>query len=506
MSAKGKVSIAALLVTAFVAGVLFTTAGANFFDSGDRVATPTLAESGSTALPQSAVASSLAFQEAFTKVSNNVNPAVVQIQAEKVVQRRNPFEGSPFEDFFGRPGPRRSQGLGSGVVIRSDGYIVTNNHVVEDAEDLQVKMFDGTLHDAEIVGADAPSDLAVIKIDETGLPAVSFGDSEQLQAGQWVLAFGSPLSANLSNTVTAGIVSAVGRIRQGRRSNDPGAIKNYVQTDAAINPGNSGGPLVDLQGQLVGINTAIASQTGGYQGIGFAIPANTVERVATQLIDRGEVRRARLGITYGPVPTSMVQNEDLPPGSAYVGEVVDGGPADEAGLQQGDIIIAIDGQELSDYLQVGNIIASNQPGESVEITVDRDGERRSFTVELGAQEDGEPMASASGQDGSGSPSGGIESQLGFTYQDVTPRIARQLGLEEARGVIVTDVDPRNDIIDGSGIQPRMIIVEMAGQPVTDADAFEEIYQGIEPGEAFRMQMMTPDGQMFLTSIRKPSNS
>ena len=404
MNTKGKVSVVLFVGGAFLAGVLFATVGANLFGLGDSIGTSGRAADldGSTAIQQSTDASPRNLESAFTKVAESVNPAVVQIRAQKVVERRmtNPFRGTPFEDFFGGPGgPERefrSQGLGSGVVIQSDGHIITNNHVVENAEQLSVVTQDNTEYEAEIVGTDPFSDLAVIKVDASNLRAVSFGNSDNLKTGQWVLAFGSPLSENLNNSVTAGIVSAIGRLRSaGRRQRSPNGsgpeispIQNFVQTDAAINPGNSGGPLVNLSGELVGINTAIASQTGGYQGIGFAIPSNTVERVATQIIEEGEVQRARLGVQYDGASQSLIQNENLPSGAAVIGGVEDGSPADKAGLEPGDVVTAINGERMQNYLQLGNTVASMRPGDEVTLTVWRDGETQEITVTLGATSTG----------------------------------------------------------------------------------------------------------------------
>jgi serine protease Do len=515
MSTKGKVSIALVVGVAFMAGVFFATVGANLFGVGGAVGTPGQAASldGSTALeqPQDVSASQQDFQTAFTRVAESVNPAVVQIRAQKVVERRmrNPFEGTPFEDFFRRPGPDRDlrQGLGSGVVIRSDGHIITNNHVVENADQLSVVMQNGTEYEAEIVGTDPFSDLAVIRVDATDLKAISFGDSEQLQTGQWVLAFGSPLSENLNNSVTAGIVSAIGRLRsspsqrparQGDREISP--VQNFVQTDAAINPGNSGGPLVDLNGRLVGINTAIASQTGGYQGIGFAIPSNTVERVATQIIEEGEVRRARMGIQYGGASQSLIQNENLPSGAAVIGQVEDGSPADEAGLQPGDIVTSINGNELDNYLQIGNTVASMRPGEQVTLSVRRNGETREITVTLGAA-DGDEEASSSDDEAPSQDQ--LMEELGLNVQNITPEIARQLGLDDTEGVVITDVDGSNPMIRQSGLQPRQVIIEMAGRPVPDVETFQDVYGEIPPGEAFRVVVRLPQGFVDVTSLRKP---
>jgi len=511
MSTQGKVSLAVVIGGAFLAGILFATAGANLFGAGDMVGTSGQAAAldGSTAInvEQQATGdqetiSPAALETSFTKVAESVNPAVVQIQAEKVVERRlmNPFRGTPFEDFFGGPRgePERRQGLGSGVVIRSDGHIITNYHVVENADQLSVRMQDGTQYDAEVVGTDAFSDLAIISVDaDEDLTAISFGDSNQLRTGQWVLAFGSPLSPELNNTVTAGIVSAVGRLQQ---TAGQGA-QNFVQTDAAINPGNSGGPLVNLRGELVGINTAIASNTGGYQGIGFAIPSNTVKRVATQIIEEGEVRRAFLGISYQPASNSLIENEDLPKGSVIIRSVTEGTAAAEAGLQSGDVLTHVDGTPLDESLQIANLIASKQPGDEVSLRVlKRSGETESLTVTLGSRDQG---MTASTEE-SGPSQDEMMDELGFSVQNVTPEIARRLGLDDTRGVVITDVDQSNRQVREAGLQPRQVILQMAGQDVPDVDTFREVYAGIEPGQAFRLVIQSPEGFVGQTSLRKPT--
>jgi serine protease Do len=517
MSTKGKLSLAVVIGSAFIAGILFATAGANLFGATDTVGTSSQAANldGSTAVESSVNSTPRDFETAFSEVAESVNPAVVQIRAAKVVERRmpNPFEGTPFERFFGQPGPSQPdvrQGLGSGVIVRSDGHIITNNHVVEDAEQLSVQTIDGTQYEAEIIGSDPYSDLAVLNVDATDLTAVSFGNSEELNVGQWVLAIGSPLSPQLNNSVTAGIISALGRLQTSpQRSRNPeqsSGVHNFIQTDAAINPGNSGGPLVNLQGQLVGINTAIVSRSGGNQGIGFAIPANTVERVATQIIEEGEVRRAYLGIRYRGAPQSLIQNEDLPQGSAIVSQVESGTPAAEAGLQAGDIVTAIEGAPLENHLELGNQIASMQPGDEVSLRINREGETKNLTVTLGSRSN---MATASTEQGGGdapSSAEAITKELGLELQDVTPEVARQLGLDQAQGVLITGVDQSNPMIRDSGLQSRQIIFEMAGQKITDLDTFMEVYGNIDPGEAFRVAVRNPDGFVFVTSLRRPTNN
>ena len=526
MSIKGKASVGILLLAAFLAGVFFTTAGASLFDldlsgSADARAYETgTTEAGTTALGAAEMSQLANFEDAFTAVAESVNPTVVQIRAEKVEERpamRSPFEGSPFEDFFGgggspfggnrgNQGPQefRSQGLGSGAIIRSDGYIVTNNHVVEGADELSVVMFDGSQHDAEVVGADPFSDLAVIRIDQTDLPSISFGNSDSLRTGQWVMAFGSPLSEELSNTVTTGIISAIGRLQ----SNSRESVQNYVQTDAAINPGNSGGPLVNLQGRLMGINTAIYSRTGGNVGVGFAIPVNAVKRVTDQLIETGSVERARLGVQFGPASETLKRAEDLPRGAAVVGSVVDGSAAAEAGLQPGDVIVAVDGQTLDNYLQLTQLISAKQPGDEVELTVNRDGEKQTVQATLGeAEGEASPTAESNPRSDDSSSEEQMMEELGFAVQNITPRIAQQLELSSEEGVVITNVDQASNMVREAGIQPRLVIYEMDGQPVGNMEDFQRIYREIEPGATFTVELRYPgeEGGVTRTALTKPAS-
>jgi serine protease Do len=399
-------------------------------------------------------------------------------------------------------------GLGSGVVVRENGYIVTNNHVVEGADELTVVMFDGSHHSAEVVGTDPVSDVAVIRIDQDDLPYVSLGDSENLRVGQWVMAFGSPLSQELSNTVTAGIVSALGRL-QGGMSPDlsgaptgPSQIHNFIQTDAAINPGNSGGPLVNLRGELVGINTAIVTRTGGNQGIGFAIPVNTVRLVADELIETGRVERARLGVAYGPATESLIDALDLPRGAAVVSSVESGSAADEAGVEAGDIITSINGKELSNHLQVSQIIGGMKPGETATLSINRNGDTRTVRVRLGGWEAGQ-TASADGT--SPSARGETMEELGLSLSNVTPDLARQAGYEDPiEGVIITDVDPNSQAYRDARLRSGQVIVEVNRQRVRNLGDFEKVYREIDEGESFLIRLQYPDNGTNITALTKPS--
>ena len=511
------ISIPILLATAFLAGILFILAGSNLLGFGDRVGQPGLAHAltpGDTEVPRTEN-----LEAAFMEVAETVNPTVVQIMTDKVTEVQsptdpfggNPFEGTPFEQFFapfrrpddfGRQQPRKyhQQGLGSGVVIRADGYIVTNNHVVDGADELQVRLADGNVYDASLVGRDAFSDLAVVKIDAENLPAISMGNSDELHVGQWVLAFGSPLSEELQNTVTAGIISAVGRF-----SSTGESVQNYIQTDAAINPGNSGGPLVDLRGHLVGINTAIYTRTGGYQGIGFAVPVNTVRSISSQLIAEGKVNRARLGVQYAPASESLIEALKLPRGAAQVMKVTEGSAAEKAGIQEGDVITALNGKPLSNSLELSTRIGSLRPGDTVEITLNRAGEQRTVRVTLGGSDTAEATAGADQPDRK-RRAARIEEELGFRFTNLTPELARRYELDpEAEGVLITEVDPAGAAYREANLRPGQLIIEANRKAVKNTRDFERIYADLEPGTAFLVRVRQPEGNgTFLTALTKPA--
>ncbi len=517
MSTPRKSSLLLLLFAAFVAGIFFTTAGANWSGLADFLQHSNAAEvaTGGTRI---AGASPETLEEAFVMVAERVNPTVVQIQSEREMRGRgrttNPFEGTPWEDFFGgmpeqgngAPTPR-AQGLGSGVILREDGYILTNNHVVEDAASLRVHLFGGEEYDAEIVGTDPASDLAVVKIDRTGLPSVSLGSQSDVRVGQWVMAFGSPLARNLSNTVTAGIVSALGRYDDAQRGADA-SLQGYIQTDAAINPGNSGGPLVNLRGELIGLNNAIYTRTGGYQGIGFAIPVDVIKNVSDQLISSGTVRRALLGVTIGEVSQTLAQALDVPRGAAQIGSVNKGSAADRAGLKEGDILVALDGRELRDFREVTQRILNKRPGDTVEIEYLRDRDRRTVTASLGERD--MTAAEAAPQDGeedegrtqpTAAETARYADALGFTYANFSSlptEQRRRLQIDpalERQGVVITDVDTSSPAFRDAGIRAGYFIVSVNGEAVTSLRDFERIYAAVGNGDTFfvRLQAVGSDG-------------
>ena len=322
------------------------------------------------------------FSEAFIKVASNGNPAVVSIVSEKVIEQHYNQFFSPFGDQFPQ-GESRGHSLGSGVIIDSDeGYIITNNHVIDDAEDIKVILYDKREVRGTIVATDPPSDLAVIKVDPNGLSTVALGNSDQLNVGEWVVAIGSPFGLHLNHTVTAGIVSAIGRSSVISRNN----FEDFIQHDAAINPGNSGGALFNLDGELVGINTAIA--TDGYSranaGVGFAIPINMVKRVMEDLISDGKVTRGWLGVQIQDVDEGMAKALQLNGwNGAIISQVIKNSPAEDAGVEKQDVIIAVNGVKVDDSSNLKNLISSGRPHDKTKLTLIRDGHEKKLTVTLG---------------------------------------------------------------------------------------------------------------------------
>lgn len=325
----------------------------------------------------------------FTYAAENAVEAVVYVKVTIQSRQTAPSQMDElFRYFFGEDpyGGRRGQaparqGSGSGVIIRPDGYIVTNNHVIENASKIEVTLNNNKTYEATVIGTDPATDVALIKIDATGLPTVQFADSDQLRLGEWVLAIGSPLGEELRSTITAGIVSAKGR----SMPNYDGAFKieSFIQTDAAVNPGNSGGALVNKQGELVGINTAIVSTTGSFAGYSFAVPSNIVKKIVSDLIDFGSVKRAMLGISGATVTDELIKNQKLSvtnPEGVYVADVVKGGAADKAGLKTGDIILSIDGTKTATMPELQAKVNSYHPADKATVKALRDGKEMEFSV------------------------------------------------------------------------------------------------------------------------------
>jgi serine protease Do len=322
-----------------------------------------------------------AFSKAFVEVAQKVTPSVVQITV-KSEAKKDPHEDLPFFFPFKDDTPKEQMGSGSGVIISDDGYILTNNHVVENASTVEVKLYDRRIYDAKVVGTDPQTDLAVVKIEASGLPAAYLGDSDKLQVGQWVMAIGNPLS--LASTVTAGIVSAKGRQIDILRDKGGAGIEDFIQTDAVINPGNSGGALVDLSGAVIGVNTAIATgMTGSYIGYGFAIPINMAKNVSKQLIASGKVNRGFIGVQINEIDASTAQAMGLDKARGIIVQgLTKGGAAEKSDVKEGDVILKIDGREVNHPGELQSYVASKNAGDKVNLTLWRDGKEINRSVTL----------------------------------------------------------------------------------------------------------------------------
>ena len=437
----------------------------------------------------------------FVALAKKVRPLVVNISTTQVSEGRggqqefggNPFgEDDPFNDFwkrfFGGPvprGPQRQRSLGSGFIIDGDGSILTNNHVVENAQKIVVKLSDEQEYEAKVVGRDPKTDIAIIKINaKTGLTAASLGDSDNLEVGEWVMAIGNPFG--LDSTVTSGIVSAKGRhIGQG-------PYDNFIQTDASINPGNSGGPLINLRGEVIGINTAIFSRSGGNIGIGFAIPINLVKELLPQLRGKGKVTRGYLGVLIQKVTPEIAESLGMDRGhGALVANVSKDGPAEKAGVKVGDVIIEFDGKEIKDSGDLPIIVARTPVDRKVRMKVLRDKKELQLTVGVGELKDEEVVASA--------PEKG---ELGMTVQKLTPQIAESLGLEKADGVVVSAVDP-GSVADEAGIRRGDVILEVDRKPIRSIDEYKKAVGGIRKGKGVLLLVRRGESTLFLAL--KPQN-
>ncbi len=424
--------------------------------------------------------------DAFAAVVEAVRPAVVFIRSEMQAQatRRN----TPFDNFFRDPrnaDPQPRRGSGSGFIISEDGYIITNNHVVEGATRITAKLLDRRTFQADIVGTDPRTDVAIIKIDASGLTAVSLGDSDDVRIGEWALAIGNPLGEAFSFTVTAGIVSAKGRGLAGLQPDQRYRIHDFIQTDAAINPGNSGGPLVNIHGQVIGVNSAIASPTGTYTGYGFAIPINLARTVSEQLISTGTVTRAILGVGI---------NDATPQDAEYVGldsifgvridsyTPEDDSPAKRAGLQIGDVIVALDGEPVSYTAKLQQDIGFRKPGEDVQVTVARrGGERRTLTVTLGEAASDTPTQVARATEPDPRSPARVDERLGIALEEISAnQLARDGRSRQYAGLQVADIDPDGPAYDF--LIRGEIITHVDGERVRTEDDLATALESVRPGQ------------------------
>jgi len=389
----------------------------------------------------------------WTAAAKAALPAVVNVATARAAK----LPDDPFSRlFFGHRPPRRERGLGSGVIVTADGFVLTNNHVIEGAQDIRVTLADGREVRARLVGTDPKTDLAVLKLPGAGYPVVALADSSRVEVAEVVLALGNPFG--LSQTVTQGIVSAVGRADLGIAD-----YEDFIQTDAPINPGNSGGALVDARGALIGINTAIFSQTGGSQGIGFAVPVNMARQVMDQLVRRGRLTRGYLGVSLQEVTPALARGLGVSAErGVVVGDVAPDSPAARAGLKRGDVILAVDGKPVDDVGRFRNLVAGTAPGTTLKLTVLRDGREQTLDVALGETPERGPTTAA--------PPSAPE-RPGLSVTDVTPEVAKKLGLPPGlAGALVTEVVPGGPAAE-AGLRPGDVIQEVNRKPVRSAEEF-----------------------------------
>jgi serine protease Do len=471
MIAVRRSTLAFLLLIAAGLGVGLGAWGAGAADPG-RPPAPAVVQSTAAPLPVVPAAVPLP-AGSLAQVAESVAPAVVNINTVT----RGSLGRTPVEEFFGEEffrrffgeAPEREQqqrSLGSGVIVDSSGVVLTNAHVIERASDIEVVLQDGKKHKARVVGVDRRTDLAVLRLQDSGpYPAVRLGDSDRAKVGDWVLAIGSPFG--LQHTVTAGIISAKGR------SIGQGAFDDFLQTDAAINPGNSGGPLVSMGGEVIGINTAILSRSGGNVGIGFSIPANMAKRIYTELVAKGKVTRGWLGVSIQPLTQELAQSFGRKdPAGVLIADVVQDSPASRAGIAAGDIIVEFDGKKIDSPQDLQKVVAGTAPGKGVPLKVWRDKASKTLEIKIGETPD-ESIAARPGSKGRG--------LLGLDVRPITPDVARQLNLRSLEGVVVLRIEDDSPAAE-AGIQRGDVIREVNRQRVRSVQDFERATRDLKEGD------------------------
>ena len=437
----------------------------------------------------------------FVELSKKLTPTVVNIRTVKNIKPaqsvRRPKPQNPqdkyFEDFFGRffgempqQRPHREQSLGTGFITSSDGYVITNNHVVNGADEVMVKLSDGRELKGEIKGSDEKMDLALVKIsDKKNFPFAELGDSDALEVGEWVMAIGNPFG--LAHTVTAGIVSAKGRVI------GSGPYDDFIQTDASINPGNSGGPLFDASGKVIGINTAIIAGGGG--GIGFAIPINMAKAVVAQLRENGKVTRGYLGVRFQPVTADLAKSFGLDSEKgALIASVEKDSPAERAGFKAGDIILEFDGKQIAEGTELPRYVAVAPIDKKVRVVIFRDGRKQDLHVTVGRLKDSE-QAAADKESGSSQ-----SDRIGITVQELTQELAASLGIKENKGLVITEVKPGSPAED-AGVPSGGIIIEINGQHPDSLEKFNAVVSALKKGDIARLLLRRPDSSIQYLAVK-----
>jgi serine protease Do len=431
----------------------------------------------------------------FIALAKKLGPSVVNVSTTRIrgaaQDEPSPFGGNnPADEFWQRffggrqpRGPQRQSGVGSGFIVDGNGTILTNYHVVDGSQKLVVKLADGKDYEAKVIGKDQKSDIAVVKI-EAGreLPAVSLGDSDRLEVGEWVMAIGNPFG--LDHTVTSGIISAKGR------NIGQGPYDNFIQTDASINPGNSGGPLINLRGEVIGINTAIFSQSGGNVGIGFAIPSNSVKELLPQLRDKGKVVRGFIGTSVQRVTPEIADSLGLNSarGGALVADTVKGGPAERAGIKTGDVIVEFDRKPIKDSADLPSAVARVTPGTTVQLKIARDGKEMSLPITVGEMKETEVATTTQA------------GELGLTVQPLTPQLAENLGIERGEGLVISAVAP-GSTAEEAGLRSGDVITEINRQPVKNLADYKRELARNEKAKSVLFLVRRGQSSLFLALKR-----
>ena len=491
MKSKGLWGAIALVFVGIVFGAVLV--------SGFGLVRPSLADIklGASMPPVTLNADASEFSKAFIEVAKNVTPEIVQITV--VAKTDNPHGNLFFFPFQNMP--KEEEGSGSGIIISQDGYIITNNHVVKDANSVKVNLYDGRTFTAKVVGTDPLTDIAVIKINANNLPVAYLGDSDNLKVGQWVMAIGYPLS--LTSTVTAGIVSALGRGRLGLINNSYG-VEDYIQTDAVINPGNSGGALVDLSGAVIGVNSAIATSTGSYIGYGFAIPINLVKSVSKELIAYGKVTRGYIGVQIGQVDDAIAKSLGMDkPEGVIVQSVVPGGAASKEDIKAGDVILKVDGKSVNQPNELQALVATKTAGSKVDLTIFRNGKELSRSVTLKERTDdtkSEPVVNKDNSNDNNSESNTVDlKSIGLTARNLTSQ--EKSDYKVSNGIIISDVKQYGEA-QNQGLGQGMVITEANKEPIKNVSQLKKIIED-KKGSAILVKVVDAKGNSMFVGLEIP---